>query len=110
MLYKTVSIVSGLLDFNFVDGRRRAYLNLIYLTLDYLACKKLLALPPYGIVTASSERKTGRACAAEDGFILSNTGWCAKNDDGKRNVSKQCCIDYQQIMYNDYYYSFHIDY
>jgi lactadherin len=45
-------------------------------------CKTPLALPPYGKVTASSERSPdgGSSCQPEDGYIITNKAWCAKSD------------------------------
>ena len=48
-------------------------------------CKTPIALPPYGKVTASSERSNekGNSCQADDGYIITNKAWCAKQDDGE---------------------------
>ncbi|CAF1300503.1 unnamed protein product, partial [Adineta ricciae] len=43
-------------------------------------CKQYLGLPPYGKVTASTTWPARRraTCQAEDGYLLSNKGWCSK--------------------------------
>ena len=45
----------------------------------------MLALPPYGKLTASSEKsyKKGSSCLADDGHIMTNKAWCAKENNGK---------------------------
>jgi len=45
-------------------------------------CKSPIALPPYGKLTASSEKsfKRGSSCMAEDGHLMTNKGWCAKHN------------------------------
>ena len=47
------------------------------------ACKQYIGLPPYGKVSASSEKnyEDGGACKAEDGFIMTNKGWCSRKSD-----------------------------
>ena len=62
-------------------------INLLKATLliDFSVCKEYLALPPYGKITASSEkapRKT-QSCMADDGHIITNKGWCAKDNNGQ---------------------------
>ena len=59
-----------------------------------VVCKSPIALPPYGKLQASSEKiatpigdpatsgSASGACSAEDGYIITNTGWCAKHDNG----------------------------
>jgi len=49
-----------------------------------VACKSLMTLPPFVRVTASSEASSRkrRSCKAEDGLIVTNKAWCAKQDDG----------------------------
>lgn len=45
-------------------------------------CKSPIALPPYGKLMASSEKilKNPTSCSADEGFIITSKGWCAKND------------------------------
>ena len=52
-------------------------------------CKQMLALPPYGKLTASSEKsyKKGSSCLADDGHIMTNKAWCAKENNGKFHSS-----------------------
>ncbi|KAK2183079.1 hypothetical protein NP493_324g03010 [Ridgeia piscesae] len=46
------------------------------------ACKQPIALPPYSHITVSSEKKykRGSSCMAEDGYIMTNKAWCAKQN------------------------------
>ena len=48
-------------------------------------CKAQIGLPPYGKVTASSAKKykDGSSCQPDDGYIMTNKGWCAKTKDGR---------------------------
>ncbi|CAF1070490.1 unnamed protein product [Rotaria sordida] len=43
-------------------------------------CKQYLGLPPYGKISASTTWPSRRraTCQAEDGYIMSNKGWCSK--------------------------------
>ena len=55
---------------------------------DVTVCKMPIALPPYGKVQASSEKRStgsgrGGSCAANDGYIITSTAWCAKRDNGE---------------------------
>lgn len=45
-------------------------------------CSSAIALPPFGKLTASSEKwqGDGSSCHAEDGYIITNKAWCAKHD------------------------------
>ncbi|KAK2165453.1 hypothetical protein LSH36_50g07025 [Paralvinella palmiformis] len=45
-------------------------------------CKAQLGLPPYGKLTASSHKewKEGQSCLADDGFIMTNKGWCPRKN------------------------------
>lgn len=45
-------------------------------------CKTAIGLPPFGKMTSSGERNYRRShsCAAEDGYIVTNNAWCAKED------------------------------
>ena len=55
------------------------------LSFPFPVCKQMLALPPYGKISASSEKhfKKGSSCLAQDGHIMTNKGWCAKDNNGK---------------------------
>lgn len=46
------------------------------------ACRVPIGLPPYGKVTASTEKSSDDAssCQANDAFIITNKAWCAKLD------------------------------
>ena len=48
-------------------------------------CKQLLGAPPYGHLKASSSLpyRHKHSCQPNDGFILSNKGWCPKKRYGK---------------------------
>ena len=57
----------------------------------YTVCKMPIALPPYGKLQASSEKRMtgvgrGGSCAANDGYIITSTAWCAKRDNGLTTV------------------------
>jgi len=45
-------------------------------------CNMPIALPPFGKLSASSEKwqSDGSSCHADDGYILTNKAWCAKQD------------------------------
>ena len=50
-----------------------------------------IALPPYGKMTASTERTRRRrhslqSCRAHDGFIVTSKAWCAQRDDREYTV------------------------
>lgn len=47
-------------------------------------CKSVVTLPPFTKVTSSSERSynRGSSCRAEDGFIIANKAWCARENNG----------------------------
>jgi lactadherin len=49
-------------------------------------CNGPIALPPYGKLTASSEKTSnaGSSCHAEDGYIVTSKAWCAKYDNGNQ--------------------------
>ncbi|XP_074660599.1 lactadherin-like isoform X2 [Tubulanus polymorphus] len=49
-------------------------------------CKDFIGMPPYGKISASSNRihKHGSSCTPEDGHILSNKAWCAKQQNDKQ--------------------------
>ena len=51
-------------------------------------CKQMLALPPYGKLTASTEKsyKKGSSCLADDAHIMTNKAWCAKDNNGMKCV------------------------
>ena len=44
-------------------------------------CKTLLTLPPFTKLTASSQKthQRGASCRADDGHIIANKAWCAKD-------------------------------
>ena len=48
----------------------------------------MLALPPYGKLTASTEKsyKKGSSCLADDGHIMTNKAWCAKDNNGMKFI------------------------
>ncbi len=45
-----------------------------------IECKQYLGLPPYGKIYASTTWPSRRhaTCQPEDGYIMSNKGWCSK--------------------------------
>ena len=45
-----------------------------------LECKQILGTPPYGRLKASSTLplRKKQSCQPNDGFLLSNKGWCAR--------------------------------
>jgi hypothetical protein len=45
-----------------------------------LECKQYLGLPPYGKISASTSWPYRRraSCQPEDGYIMSNKGWCSR--------------------------------
>ena len=45
-----------------------------------LECKQPLGLPPYGNIRASTTwpYPSRASCQAEDGYLMSNKGWCSK--------------------------------
>lgn len=49
-------------------------------------CNSPIALPPFGKLTASSERNqhTGSSCQAEDGHFMTQKGWCAKDNNNNQ--------------------------
>jgi len=49
-------------------------------------CSSPIALPPYSKISASSERNqaTGSNCQADDGYIITNKGWCARENDNNQ--------------------------
>jgi lactadherin len=49
-------------------------------------CHSPIALPPYGKVTASSERNSANSssCQPDDGFIITQKGWSAKHNDANQ--------------------------
>ena len=53
--------------------------------LGVAACKQPIALPPYSHISVSSEKKfkRGSSCMAEDGYIMTNKAWCAKQNNGR---------------------------
>lgn len=75
-------------------------LTVIVMTLAswYLAvCRVPIALPPYGKVTASSEKSPEGAssCQANDAYIITNKAWCAKLDNSKlRNIDRVPILNY----------------
>jgi hypothetical protein len=52
----------------------------LFLNVDCIECKQYLGLPPYGKMSASTTWPYRRhaSCQAEDGYIMSNKGWCSK--------------------------------
>lgn len=50
-------------------------------------CKQLLGMPPYGKLTASSTLplRNKRSCQPNDGYLLSNKGWCPRKKFVKDN-------------------------
>ncbi len=54
-------------------------------------CKKLLGMPPYGKMKASSTLSIRNkfSCQPNDGFVLSNKGWCPRKRNGKLFIFKK---------------------
>jgi len=47
------------------------------------ACNTAVGMPPFGKLTASSEKGGRKSCKARDGYILTHKSWCAKQSDCK---------------------------
>lgn len=49
-------------------------------SVSHLECKQQLGLPPYGKISASTSWPYRRraSCQPEDGYIMSNKGWCSR--------------------------------
>jgi len=49
-----------------------------------VVCNAPIAFPPYGKLSASSVRhqSTGSTCQAEDGYVITQKGWCPKDNNG----------------------------
>jgi len=50
-----------------------------------VVCNAPIAFPPYGKLSASSSRhqSTRSSCQAEDGHIITQKGWCPKENNGQ---------------------------
>ena len=50
-----------------------------------IECKQILGTPPYGRIKASSTLplRKKQTCQPNDGYLLSNKGWCARRRFGK---------------------------
>ena len=72
---------------------------------DWLAvcavCRSEIGLPPYSKVSASSEKNQGSGsnCQAEDGYILTNKAWCAKDNNSQ---SLGLAISSNNLAYFDF--------
>ncbi len=56
------------------------FLLIFFLNFNSIECKQYLGLPPYGKIRASTTWPARRrsSCQPEDGYLMSNKGWCSK--------------------------------
>ena len=70
------------------DRTQISHSTILCLCVFLTACKQYIGLPPYGKISASSVKNAdeGSSCTAEDGFIMTNKGWCSRKSDCKLHV------------------------
>lgn len=71
-------IVARFVKFNVLDWHRHPSMRVEIIGCQ--ACRNVISMPPYVVISASSERSfsNGSSCRADDAFLVTKKAWCAK--------------------------------